>query len=305
VQNDSRRSEVFSDLLQDAEVTTDFQNEPLRPDAGQIRAAATGDAAALHTLLTGLAPTVRRYATRLCGVDERDDVVQETLLAVTRGLPGFRGDGSLRAWVWQLTRSACAHQHRRQRPALLDEAESVDGWTDPAPGPEGLAGLHQLEAQLAQALDALPADQREAVLLRDLQGMSAADAAAEAGIGVDAFKSRLHRGRAALRERLAPWMGEEAPPEGPACMDMGALWSQHVEGELSPQTCRELEAHLAACPRCDAACARARRVLAACAAEPGETAPEALRRDVERTLAALRLLPQRPQPVRANPATRR
>jgi RNA polymerase sigma-70 factor (ECF subfamily) len=80
----------------------------------------------------------------------------------------------------------------------------------PASGPEARTLSHEFERVLEQALDELPAEWRDAVILRDIEGLSTEDAAEVVGVRQAAFKSRLHRGRMRLRALLEPYLKLEA-----------------------------------------------------------------------------------------------
>ena len=97
----------------------------------------------------------------------------------------------------------------------------------------------------------------------------------------------LHRARVALRDRLAPALGlPAAAPAATGCPDVLTLWSRHREGEITADLCARMEAHLATCPRCSAACDSLKRTLAVCQSAPTPTVPlavqQALRAELER-----------------------
>ncbi len=171
-----------------------------------VRARA-GDRRALEDLLARHADTVQRFGFKLCR-DEEDarDVAQDTLLLVSTRLPDFEGRSSFTSWLFALARSACARKRRglKNRPAVSMDSEE-GAWSDaedPRRGPEEEASMQQLVTIAASALQSLPEAQRDALLLRDLEGLTAPEAAEVLGIGVDALKSRLHRAREALREAV-------------------------------------------------------------------------------------------------------
>jgi RNA polymerase sigma-70 factor (ECF subfamily) len=86
------------------------------------------------------------------------------------------------------------------------------------------------------------------------------------GIGVQAVKSRLHRARLLVRAQLEPLLGlpvEPVPAEG-TCPDVIALFSRHLEGEISAGVCAEMEQHMRQCARCRNACDSLGRTLALC-----------------------------------------
>jgi RNA polymerase sigma-70 factor, ECF subfamily len=104
------------------------------------------------------------------------------------------------------------------------------------------------------------------VLLRDVEGLPARDAAEVLGISVAALKSRLHRARSVLREHVREAVGQAPEPSSASCPDVVMALSTKIEGDLPDSACAALEAHIAHCPSCAARCESVRRVLGACAA---------------------------------------
>jgi len=167
-----------------------------------------------------------------------------------------------------VAKRACMRRRRREsRVARLDQGDdAVARRPDPGPAPPQRAERAELATMLQRGIAALPAEQREAVMLRDVEGLAVEDAARVAGLGVRAFKSRLHRGRLALREWLEPYRASGAPPGRPGCPDTARALSRALEGEIDPGACARLESHVATCGHCDAACRSLRDVLGACRA---------------------------------------
>ncbi len=229
-----------------------------------IEKAQAGDAVALEQLLAELAPSVERFGLRMCkNADDADDVLQDTLLAIAEHLPEFEGRSSLRSWAFALTRSACARRRRglKNKPHVRDDASDV---ADASASPEDRAAGRELAGALSRALDALPEEQREVILLRDVEDLTAPEAAAAIGISVDAVKSRLHRARSSLRTALAPVLERDAPTASPTCPEIALVWSQKLEGDLSQADCAVMEEHLKSCGACSAACDALRSALASC-----------------------------------------
>jgi RNA polymerase sigma-70 factor (ECF subfamily) len=176
-----------------------------------LKAALAGDEAALDALLREQLPHVYRFGRRICR-DHADaqDVLQDTLWAAARGLRAFRGASSLSTWLYAIARSFCIKKRRKSvfAPELiaLDSrgAESARRAADSGPDPETQLSEVELAAAIASALSSLRPAQREAFILAEVQGLSPAEAARVSGLGVAAFKSRLHRARAELRAQLAP-----------------------------------------------------------------------------------------------------
>jgi RNA polymerase sigma-70 factor (ECF subfamily) len=257
-----------------------------------LTAARAGDPGALDTLLRQVQPRIYRFGLRMCR-DEEDakDVLQETLFAAARSLRGFRGGSSLSTWLYAIARGFCIKKRRRSR--FAGEEVSLSGRSPalalPDPGPpldEALAG-REVEQAVEQAIRALRPAYREVLLLRDVEGLTAPEVAEILGLRVEAVKSRLHRARAAVREHLRPLLEQGVPPPEPGCPDIAAALSRHLEGEISPAACADLEAHVAACPRCGPACEALRRALGVCRALPEPEVPAAVQAAVRAGIRGL------------------
>jgi RNA polymerase sigma factor (sigma-70 family) len=154
-----------------------------------VRRARGGDPAALDALIGELSP----YVARICGaiaLDDGDDAMQETLIAVVRHLPSLREPGAIKGWVRRIAVREAVRVARR-RP----EAEEADG-TLPAPG-QDLDTTIDVRALLLR----LSPDQRAVLVLRDLDGFSELEVARLLSIPEGTVKSRLHRARAAFARR--------------------------------------------------------------------------------------------------------
>lgn len=188
-----------------------------RPDADLVAAARGGDRAAVEQLLARYEPNIYRFGLRMCGdEDAAREVLQETLLAAFRHLPGFRGDAALSTWLYQIARSFCIKERRGQHPTRSLDDDGAPELVDPAPQPDASAYAREIGEALSRAIAVLPPEQREVLLLRDVEGLSAEQAADVVGIEVGALKSRLHRARTALRAELAgivPASARAAVPE--------------------------------------------------------------------------------------------
>jgi RNA polymerase sigma-70 factor (ECF subfamily) len=252
-----------------------------------LRAAQAGDPGSLEALLSRHQGRIYRFGLRMCrDPEDARDVLQDTMLAAARSLRDYRGASALSTWLYAITRSFCLRKRRRSRFAPGAEVSLEDplalSTPDPSPLPDQVLERRRQEAALEAALSALDAGRREVLLLRDVEGLSAADVAEATGLSVAAVKSRLHRARLELRARLAPLLGASGPATGstPACPDVLAALTRHLEGDLSRAACAEVERHLAGCPRCTELCASLRKTLAACGALPEPRVPAALQEAV-------------------------
>jgi RNA polymerase sigma-70 factor (ECF subfamily) len=265
-------------------------------DEQLLTGARQGDAAALEALLVRYQPHIYRFGLRMCGnVEDAGDVAQESLLSMARSVRNFRGDSSVSSWLYTIARRFCIKRRRRSKFAPARE-ESLDtpGTTaaqrlaDPGPSPEQTASNRELATALTHAIDALDPAQREVLVLRDIEGLSAPEVAKILGISVDAVKSRLHRARIAIREELAPSLGRAgiAAPRGALCPDVLTLFSQHLEGDIDRSVCATMEAHLAQCNHCRAACESLKRTLAICRQLPTPDVPASMATSVRAAILA-------------------
>jgi RNA polymerase sigma-70 factor (ECF subfamily) len=259
-------------------------------EEGLLDAARAGDGAALERLLEQHEPRVYRFARRLCRQHEdAEDVLQESLLTAARSLADFRGDSSLDTWLFTIARSHCIKKRRRSRFAPAEVSlDAGDGETareqpDPAPGPEETLRARRIETALEGAIARLDRPYREVFVLRDVEGLTAPEVAKVTGLSVPAIKSRLHRARSRVRDELSPLLLPGGPPEGVSdrpCPDVVRLFSQYLEGDISPKTCARMEKHLDRCPRCRASCDALREVLQTCRTAPSPEVPPALQEKV-------------------------
>jgi RNA polymerase sigma-70 factor (ECF subfamily) len=123
-----------------------------------------------------------------------------------------------------------------------------------------------VERALEQAIAGLDPMYREVLLLRDVEGLTAPEVAEVLGLTPQTVKSRLHRARLIVRERVAPLLGIQLDlPRAPGiCPDVLTMFSQHLEDEISADLCAEMERHLDSCGRCRGACESLKRTLALC-----------------------------------------
>lgn len=265
-----------------------------RSDAALLDAYRSGDDAALAVLLERHAPAVHRFGLKMCrDPEDAKDVLQDTLLAAARGAREFRGDSAVSTWLYTVARSFCIKRRRRPRVEFttLDD-EGVMQVASPLAAPDEQASDRETGAALQQAIRALDPAYREVLVLRDVEGLTAPEVSEVLGIGVDAVKSRLHRARVAVRERMTPFVLPAAEPRGAGCPDVAPMLSRYLEGEIGPEQCAEMNQHVAGCARCRAECEALRSVLTLCHREARDGAvPLNVQQAVQK---ALRQLAARP-----------
>jgi RNA polymerase sigma-70 factor (ECF subfamily) len=138
---------------------------------------------------------------------------------------------------------------------------------------------------IQEALLALPDPQREVVLLRDVEGLTAEEAAQVVGIAVPALKSRLHRARFALQERIAALLGADSG-HPLACPELARELLVRDEDGLDQAACARLEAHIERCPHCGPTCEELKRSVSLCRALPAGGVPDEVRARVRTALRA-------------------
>jgi RNA polymerase sigma-70 factor (ECF subfamily) len=242
---------------------------------------------------------IYRFGRGFCrNTEDAEDVMQEVLSSLVRSLSSFRGDASLTTWAYTVARNACIRQRRRfgREDVSLDEAEGgsgtgrLDAVLPPADGaadPERNLLRREIDTALRLALATLPAAQREAILLRDVEGLSLPEVARVLRVGERAAKARIHRGRASLRRALARLRHEEegggARPRG--CPDTERLLSRYLEGDLDGSRCASLARHVAGCASCGRACRALQRSLGACRRYGRRPIPAHVRDGIRRSIA--------------------
>lgn len=171
------------------------------PDEHLVSLSKDGNLGAFNTLVGVYERQVYNLCLRLIGDREAaEDATQETFIAAFRAIRGFRG-GSFRSWLLRIAANQAKDELRRRqrRPQPGGPTEVEWDYPDPGPGPEDRAVNRDLAAALAVGLSQLPFEQRQAVLLVDYMGMDYGEAAAASDASLGTIKSRLHRGRDALR----------------------------------------------------------------------------------------------------------
>jgi RNA polymerase sigma-70 factor (ECF subfamily) len=169
-----------------------------------VARARDGDADAFAQLVKQHAPALHRLLARMVGnATAAEDVTQESFVRAWRALPQFRGDASFSTWLYRIAvNEGNRFLARESRREVLPYDDVLLDVPDLASGTSELAEAGELHEQLERFLAELPAHYRVAVVLRDVQGFSNEEAADLLGLELRNFKSRLHRGRMAIRRRL-------------------------------------------------------------------------------------------------------
>jgi RNA polymerase sigma factor (sigma-70 family) len=177
-------------------------------ESALIAAARRGNREAFNELVVHYQGLAYNVAYRVLGnVDAAADATQDAFLSAYRAMARFRG-GSFRSWLMRIVTNACYDQLRvkKRRPTTsIDEDEDPDRqeWNvDPGERPEAFVVRQELGQAIQRGLETLPVDQRTAVVLSDIQGMSYDEIAEVMHTSLGTVKSRLNRGRRKLRDYL-------------------------------------------------------------------------------------------------------
>ncbi|NOX59242.1 MAG: sigma-70 family RNA polymerase sigma factor [Planctomycetes bacterium] len=181
-----------------------------------VRQVQAGEASAFTTLVTKYQDRVFNACYRICGHrDDAGDLTQEAFMKAFQSIDGFHGKSAFYTWVFRIAVNLSLSWRRKQhvrRAISLDDTEGGPGEGDQAlkttiasdqpHDPSRALAASENERRVANALSELDPDQRVAVVLRDIEGMDYQNIADTLEVAVGTVKSRIYRGRLALRELL-------------------------------------------------------------------------------------------------------
>jgi RNA polymerase sigma-70 factor (ECF subfamily) len=189
-------------------------------DRRPVRRIRTGDDRAFEEL-------VRLYQNRIFGLmlrmignrQEAEDLAQEVFITVHRAIGTYRGEGRFYTWLYRIASNTCKNRikylrgrnfHRSVPVEETPEAHEADGGparlTAQVAGPEAMTEGARLQAHIQRELAELDPEHRLLIVLRDIQGLSYQDILRITGLQEGTLKSRLHRARVALKDRLSPYL---------------------------------------------------------------------------------------------------
>jgi RNA polymerase sigma-70 factor (ECF subfamily) len=173
-------------------------------DHDLVERARDGDADAFELLVRQHAPQLYRLLVRMVGdATAAEDVAQECFVRAWRALPRFRGESKFSTWLYRIAvNEGNRFLARESRREVLPYDDVLLDVPDLAAQTPELAEASELREQLERIIAELPPDYRVAVVLRDVEGLSNEEAAELLDLNLRNFKSRLHRGRMAVRRRL-------------------------------------------------------------------------------------------------------
>lgn len=148
---------------------------------------------------------LQRYLERMVGNRATaDDLLQETLLRIARGLPDFEGRSSVKTWAFTIaTRVATDYFRSPATRAQVIDIDQTEEIVDSEIDTEARIVIDEMNSCIREVIDSLPEDFRAALVLHDLQGLTAAATAQACGCSLATAKIRIHRARARLKEALS------------------------------------------------------------------------------------------------------
>ncbi|HEU4333945.1 MAG TPA: sigma-70 family RNA polymerase sigma factor [Candidatus Eisenbacteria bacterium] len=184
------------------------------PDEELVRRAQADDERAFGEL-------VERYESKVYSLgikmlrnpEDAEDVLQDTFLRAYRGLKSFKGNSTFSTWIYRITaNSALMRLRKKQLPTVsiedADEREAPINIADWAPGPVEQLLNEETRQAMNEAIESLPPEFGQVFVLRDVEGLSNAEVAEILDLSVAAVKSRLHRARLKVRNRLTHFFND-------------------------------------------------------------------------------------------------
>ena len=185
-------------------------------DRADMQRLAGGHEAALNDLMARHAQPVFQFLCRMLGnEDDANDLAQETFVRVYRHRASFRPGAKFTTWLYTIAANLARNHHRwlARHPQVSLNAESEttgqslgDVLPSSGPSPDGAVVAAERAAAVRAAVDRLPADLREVIILCEWQDLSSAEAAAILDTTPKAIDNRLYRARNLLRDRLKGWL---------------------------------------------------------------------------------------------------
>jgi RNA polymerase sigma-70 factor (ECF subfamily) len=192
-------------------------------DADLVERTKSGDNRGFDELVRRYRDRVYRLSTKILRHDDdAAEALQDAFLSAYRGLPNFKSESTFSTWLYRIATNASLMKLRRRREGHVSYEQSQGGDSDAEPmaipdwSTQPLDELLDSEARevLGREVDLLPANEKEVFVLRDIMEQSNADVAQELGLTIAAVKSRLHRARLHLRDRMHRYFRDRAsrPP---------------------------------------------------------------------------------------------
>jgi len=200
--------------------------EPLRPDVDAllVERVKQGDVRAFEMLVVKYQRRIERLIGRMVrDVDLVQDIAQETFIRAYRALPQFRGESAFYTWLYRIAVNTAKKQLVELKRDLLvtesaragrddgdDETSRVENELSDGETPESLLASRQIAAAVNSAIEDLSEDLRQAIVLREIEGLSYEEIAEAMACPIGTVRSRIFRAREAIAERLRPMLEQRS-----------------------------------------------------------------------------------------------
>ncbi len=197
-------------------------NPPQDSDIVLVQRTVAGDQKAYGLLVLKYQRRIQRLVGRMVrDVDLVEDIAQETFSRAYRALHQFRGDAQFYTWLYRIAVNTAKkfllelkHDPTVSDGFLANDDDDETSWKKSEPtsdeGPESILAAKEIAAVVNAAMDDLPADLRQAVILREIEGLSYEEIAAAMGCPVGTVRSRIFRAREAISARVKPLLDKQA-----------------------------------------------------------------------------------------------
>jgi RNA polymerase sigma-70 factor (ECF subfamily) len=209
-------------LSEPASSTEQAQEDAVDSDLLLVERTVAGDPAAFELLVIKYQRRIQRLIGRMVrDVDLVEDIAQETFIRAYRGLPRFRGESRFYTWLYRIAVNTAKKflQDIKRDPTVLqstlerhrDDDETFQPKNEPSTDetPESVLAAKEIAQAINAALDALPDDLRQAITLREIDGLSYEDIAGVMACPVGTVRSRIFRAREAISARIKPMLGKQ------------------------------------------------------------------------------------------------
>lgn len=197
--------------------------QKLPTDTELVRKAKAGDSEAFGMLVERNEAKIYGLCLKMLGnAEDAEDCLQEAFIKAFKGLPNFREEARFSTWLYRIAYNECLMRLRKRRvptvpidrPVEAEEGEIERDLADWTTDPRADVMNDELADVLVQHVNELDPDNRIVFMMRDVHGMSTSDTADALGLTVPAVKSRLHRARLFLRERLSDYFDKGTEADG-------------------------------------------------------------------------------------------
>jgi len=183
------------------------------------------DERAFNELVEAYSPRVYRLVARILGRrEDAEDMAQEVFVQVFKGIGQFRGESKLGTWIYRVAINLCKNRSKYLSRRHDDKQDALDAVADRQPlnqargvtsgqinRPDHMVEGMQIEAIMRRCIAELEPDFREALILRDVENLSYEEIIEITGVAEGTVKSRIHRARALLKQRVSQALGESLP----------------------------------------------------------------------------------------------